>query len=258
MQPRPRHHRSTPTANKSRRRRAALAGVLLVVAGLGIVLAVRRPASPAATGKPDGPQLAVINPATEGAPPVPTGNCGPSRRIGGVPMGWAPSTSGAVAAAAGYAKTMSALWFLTDQDRRHQAIRLLATPDRAASLTASQDRLAGQLSALLGSGSGGGADHAILTTALLGYRVDSFTGARAQVALWAVVVHGTEVGPSLAPAWTTSTLDLEWTGGDWKLASATTAPGPGPVAQPDEGLVGAPASLITAASTFREFTDVPE
>jgi hypothetical protein len=232
--------------------------VLLVLAGLGIVLAVRRPVSPAATGKLDGPRMAVITPGTDAAPPVPVGSCGPSRRIGGVPLGWAPARSGAVAAAAGYAKTMSALWFLTDQDRRHQAIRLLATRDRAAELTASQDRLAGQLGALLGSGSGGAANHVVLTTALLGYRVDSFTGAKARVALWAVVVHGSEVGPSLAPAWTTSTLELEWSGGDWKLAAATTAPGPGPVAQPDDGLVGAPASLITAASTFREFTDVPE
>jgi hypothetical protein len=173
-------------------------------------------------------------------------------------MGWAPSRTGAVAAAAGYAKTLSALWFLTDRDRRHQAIRLLATPGQMAGLTASQDRLADQLDVLLGSGQDGGAEHSVLTTALLGYRVDAFTAGKARVALWAVVVHGSEVGPSLAPAWTTSTLDLEWIGGDWKLASATTAPGPGPVPQPDAGLVGAPASLITAASTFRGFTDVPE
>jgi hypothetical protein len=175
-----------------------------------------------------------------------------------VPLGWAPSRSGAVAAAAGYAKTMSTLWFLTDRDRRHQAIRLIATPDRRAALTDSQDRLADQLGALLGGGSDPGAKRSILTTALLGYRVDSFTGAKAQVALWAVVVHGSQTGPSLAPAWTTSTLDLEWTSGDWKLASATTAPGPGPITQPDDGLVGTPANLITTASTFREFTDVPQ
>jgi hypothetical protein len=172
-------------------------------------------------------------------------------------MGWAPSRRGAVAAAAGYAKTLSALWFLTDRDRRHQAIRLLSTPDHVAGLTASQDRLADQLDVLLGGGPDGPGRHSVLTTALLGYRVDAFTGGKARVALWAVVVHGSQVGPSLAPAWTTSTLDLEWIGGDWKLARAITAPGPGPVSQPDAGLVGAPASLITAARTFREFTDVP-
>jgi hypothetical protein len=152
---------------------------------------------------------------------------------------------------------MSALWFLTDQDRRHQAIRLLATPARTSSMIASQDRLAQQLGPMLGGGSGGPSNGAVLTTALLGYRVDSFTGGGARVALWSVVVHGSDVGPSLAPAWSTSTLDLEWIGGDWKLASATTAPGPGPVLQPDAGLIGAPASLITAARSFQEFVDVP-
>jgi hypothetical protein len=255
MPRRPQPHRLTSSIHKLRWHRLALAGVLLVLAGLGI-LAIRRPASPAHTAAPDPPRLAVITPGAGGQPPMPTGSCGPSRWISGVPMGWALSRTGAVAAAAGYAKTMSTLWFMTDRDRRHQAIRLLATPGRMASLTASQDHLADQLAVLLGGPDGGG-NHTVLTTALLGYRVDSFTGDKARVALWAVVVHGSEVGASLAPAWTTSTLDLAWIGGDWKLASAMTAPGPGPVSQPDAGLVGAPASLITAARTFREFTDVP-
>jgi hypothetical protein len=246
----------TASTHGPRWHRLALVGVLLVLAGLGIV-AVRRPVSPARTAPPDSPRLAVITADAGGWSPVPTASCGPSRWISGVPMGWAPSRRGAVAAAAGYAKTMSSLWFLTDRDRRHQAIRLLATPDQMAGLTASQDRLADQLDVLLGSGPDRGGQHSVLTTALLGYRVDAFTGDKARVALWAVVVHGSEVGPSLAPAWTTSTLEVEWTGGDWKLASAMTAPGPGPVAQPDAGLVGAPASLITTARTFQEFTDVP-
>jgi hypothetical protein len=152
---------------------------------------------------------------------------------------------------------MSTLWFMTDRDRRHRALRLLASPEQTASLTASQDRVADELDVLLRGGQHRDVVHTVLTTGLLGYRVDRFTGTKARIALWAVVVHASDVDASMAPAWTTSTLDLEWIGGDWKLVNAMTTPGPGPAPQPHEGLIGVPASLIAAAGTFREFSDVP-
>jgi hypothetical protein len=72
----------TFSAYTTRLRRLALAGVLLVFAGAGI-LAARRPVSPTATATPDRPRLAIITSRAGAQPPMPTGNCGPSRWIRG-------------------------------------------------------------------------------------------------------------------------------------------------------------------------------
>lgn len=189
-------------------------------------------------------------------PPPAGGRCGPARRVEGVPVGWDASRAGSVSAAAGYAKTMSTLWFLADRDRRHRAIQLMATPDRAATLTASQDRLAARLlGGPLGSALRDGGARGVLTTALLGYRVEAFSARWARVALWAVVIYGAETGLLPGAAWTTTTIELRWAEGDWKLTGAVTAPGPNP--QPDGSAAGSSAALVAVARTFRGFTDVP-
>ncbi len=183
-------------------------------------------------------------------------DCGPARWIEGVPVGWEGSRAGAVSAAAGYAKTMSTIWFLTDRDRRHRAVKLMAATDEAANLTGSQDLLAaGLLGGPLGPALGGGGVRAVLTTALLGYRVAAFSARSARVALWAVVVYGAETGLLPGAAWTTTTMELAWVGGDWKLASAVTAQGPTP--QADGGMEDSGGELVAAAKAFRGFTDVP-
>jgi len=202
--------------------------------------------------------LAVLAPSATVPPLVAAGRCGPARWVQGVPLGWEASPAGAVSAAAGYAKAMSTAWFVTDRDHRHRAIALMATPGQAADLVASQDRLAaGLLGGPLGSALGGNSDAgALLTTALLGYRVEGFSARSARVALWAVVVYGAQVGLLPGAAWTTTTIQLAWAGGDWKLASAVSVPGPDP--QPGSGGAdGTPAELVAAARTFRGFTDVP-
>jgi len=177
--------------------------------------------------------------------------------VDGVPVGWDASRAGAVGAAAGYAKTMSTRWFLTDQDRRHRAVGLLATPEQAANLTGSQDLLAaGLLGGSLGPLLSSGRARSVLTTALLGYRVEAFSARSARVALWAVVVYGAETGLLPGAAWTTTTMELAWVGGDWKLASTLTAVGPTPP-QPDGDADGSLGELVATARTFRGFTDVP-
>jgi hypothetical protein len=218
-------------------RRLAIVGVLLVLAGLGVWAA--RQAGPWTKARPGAaPPLAVLTSSAHPELAVPAGGCGPARVVDGVPVGWQASQTGAVSAAAAYAKVMSAPWFLTDRDRRHRAIALIATPEQAASLTASQDLLADGLA-------GVGTPREGLTTALLGWRVEAFPADSARVVLWAVVVDGPETGLLPSATWATTTMQLAWAGGDWKLVSAQTAPGPTP--PPGGG----------ATSSFRGFVDVP-
>src|SRR6266511_5848927 len=97
--------------NGTSRRRPRLGWIVLaVVAGLAVGVLVGRglpgPSKPA-------PPVAIIQPS-----PASPDSGGIGRPVvrwdDGVPVGWPPTRSGAVAAAAGYGKVLSALWFLTD------------------------------------------------------------------------------------------------------------------------------------------------
>jgi hypothetical protein len=172
-----------------------------------------------------------------------------------VPLGWTRTQQGAVGAAAGYARVLSTLWFLTDPDRRHQAVTAMAAPEALLGLRDAQDGVAaGVARGPFGAGVGRSGVRSVLRTSLLGYRVDQYAPGAAQVALWAVVLYGNDGGLAPQALYATSTLRLRWVG-DWKLLEASTVPGPIPVhgqatPSPAEG-------LVDAAASFKEFGDAP-
>ena len=225
--------------------------VLVAVAGLTVgVLAGRGlegPNSPA-------PPVAIIQPSP--ASPDSGGISRPAVRWeDGVPVGWPPTPSGAVTAAAGYAKVLSALWFLTDAARRGRAVARMAAPEALGGLQASQDAIArGIASGPLGAGLGRRGVATLLRTSLLGYQLQSYSPTQAQVALWAVVLYGNDGGLAPQALYATSTLRLRWVD-DWKLAQVTTAPGPVPVQ--GQATPTPAAELIHANQTFKEFDDAP-
>jgi hypothetical protein len=178
------------------------------------------------------------------------------RWVDGVPLGWTQTRQGAVAAAAGYAKVLSKHWFLTDTVRRRRAVAQMATPEAVAQMRASQDALASAMArGAFGAALARQGVTWLLHTSLLGYRVDNYTPTAAEVALWAVVVYGTDGGGPLPQAlYATSTLRLRWAG-DWKLVAASTVPGPVPL--PGPATPTPAAELIRAAGTFTEFGDAP-
>jgi hypothetical protein len=173
----------------------------------------------------------------------------------GVPLGWPQSPSGAVAAAAGYAKVLSALWFLTDSARRGQALDRMAAPEALARLRADQDNIAAGIAmGPLGAGLGRPEVATMLRTSMLGYQLQGYSPGQAQVVLWAVVLYGNTGGLEPQALYVTSTLRLRWMA-DWKLAEIWTVPGPVPVqgqAAPTEA-----GELIQASQRFKEFDDAP-
>jgi hypothetical protein len=240
-------HWATTTAARRRRRAAALgvlaaAGVLALL-GRAVWPAGRPPAAP-------GPVAVVSNSDSGGI----TGGQ-PPRVLDGVPVGWPPGRAGAVAAAAGYARVLSALWFLTDPGRRARALGRMAAPEAAAGLRASQDALAGTLGrGPFGAGLARPGVASLLRTSLLGYRVDHYDPDTATVAVWALVVYGNDGGLAPQALWATSTLRLRWAG-DWKLVEVGTVPGPTPVA--GQAPPSPPAELLRAAAEFEEFDGAP-
>ena len=178
------------------------------------------------------------------------------RWVDGVPLGWPQTRQGAVAAAAGYAKVLSKHWFLTDTVRRRRAVAQLAAPEAVAQLRASQDALASAMArGAFGAALARPGVAWLLRTSLLGYRVNRYTPTAAEIALWALVVYGTDRGGPLPQAlYATSTLRLRWAEG-WKLVAASTVPGPVPL--PGPATPTPAAELIQAADSFTEFGDAP-
>jgi hypothetical protein len=175
----------------------------------------------------------------------------PAHWEAGVPVGWPQTEDGAISAAAGYARVLSARWFLTDTDRRHQAVAAMAAHDALPELQAEQDQVAaGMASGPFGAGLARRGVRSILRTSLLGYRVDRYSPTAAEVALWAVVVYGNDGGLVPQALWATSTMRLRWAG-DWKLAGAVTVPGPVPVH--GQATPSGVHELIQAAEKFKEF-----
>jgi hypothetical protein len=174
------------------------------------------------------------------------------RLVDRVPSRWPRTRQGASAAAAGYAKTLSERWFLTDTGQRRRALAQMAAPEALASLQSSQDATAAAMRrGAFGAALARPGVRALLRTSLLGYRIDRYTATGAQIALWALVVYGTDSGGVLPQAlYATSTLGLRWTN-DWKLVTATTVAGPVPA--PGQGVPTPPADLIRAAEGFKEF-----
>jgi hypothetical protein len=179
----------------------------------------------------------------------------PARWEVGVPVGWPQTDNGAISAAAGYARVLSARWFLTDTDRRRHAVAAMAAPDARPGLQAAQDQVAaGIVRGPFGAGLARRGVRSVLRTSLLGYRVDRYAPPAAQVALWAVVIYGNDGGLVPQALYATSTLRLVWSG-DWKLAGAITVPGPVPVH--GQATPSGVRELIQAAEDFKEFSHEP-
>ncbi len=236
--------------SRRRPRRGRL--VLVAVAGLAVGVLVGRglegPRSPATPVGIIQPSPASTDSAGIGQPAV--------RRGDGVPVGWPPTRNGAVAAAAGYAKVLSALWFLTDAERRGRAVARMAAPEALGALQASQDAIAkGIAGGPLGAGLGRRGVATLLRTSLLGYQLQSYSPTQAQVALWAVVLYGNDGGLAPQALYATSTLRLRWVG-DWKLVQVTTVPGPVPVQ--GQATPSAAVELIGVSQRFQEFDDAPQ
>jgi hypothetical protein len=179
----------------------------------------------------------------------------PARWVAGVPVGWPQTEEGAIGAAAGYARVLSALWFLGDTHRRRQALAAMAIPEALPGLQDAQDQVAtGIARGPFGAGLAHPGVRSVLRTSLLGYRVDRYTPADAEVVLWAVVIYGNDGGLAPQALWATSTLRLRWAG-DWKLAGTVTVPGPVPLH--GQATPSTVSELIDAAERFTEFSYAP-
>jgi hypothetical protein len=151
-----------------------------------------------------------------GKPRTASAGPGPNRVEQGVPVGYAHSQEGAVAAAATFTSVFGDKRLL-DPDTAREALAVFMAP------TLAEAQLAGF------PDGGDLVDDPGYAQRIqpLGYRVDAFTGDRAQVSVWLVVV-GEGVAERTQVRWSTDTLTLEWSNGDWTVTGIHGTEGPTP------------------------------
>jgi len=206
-------------------RRISVVAVLGVVAALLAGLLIGRLTAPDDDG-------GLRPPATGGDTRV-----GPARSIDGVPVGYARTREGAVAALLNYGVVVSRL-LLEPPAERQAALRALGTPEFAQRTErqlarARQAAEQGPLGAALR-----GQATAVYRAGPLGFRARRFTEDEAVIDTWAYGIVATTNGLDPRMTFQTTTSTLVWRDGDWKLANSDSRPGPAPSVDPDEQVSG--------------------
>lgn len=163
---------------------------------------------------------------------------GPTRSVDGIPVGYERSRQGAAAAALAYATALARPEFITDATRRTEILDAIATPDVARRYERRDYSAIAQTPVYRATREG---KPSVWQTTPLGYRVERYTGADAEVFTWSMAITG--AGRTLpVAAFGTGARRLVWQDGDWKFA--------GDVGRAQDGPT--PALLETASPTSTE------
>ena len=215
----------------------AVAAVALVAGGILLGRAT------AETGPPP-----AADPPADGSVVERPDTPGPTATESGMPVGFSSDVDGAVAAATAYTVVLGGpLLFDEDLD---QALSVAATDDARADLEAQFTPGADLLVERLNLDDA----EVVASTAPAGYRIDSFAaGEEASIAVWAAgfMIAGSTPIPA---GWTTTTVDLVWTDGDWKLAGLRSTDGPEP---PHGAEPGAVVHVVEQIERFEPYRHLP-
>jgi hypothetical protein len=181
---------------------------------------------------------------------------------GVVPVGWAHSQDGAIAAATTYTVLLSSK-LLFDPSKRRLAVDVIAAPEARARLQAELEATASTVAAsLLGETPQNGArqvldsDKLVFQAIPVRYRVEAYDGTRARIAILMTGLGGYQDSPvPVQEAWGVTTVELRWIQADWKETGATLTDGPVPTA--DEPSTSAASALAGEVQRFQEYPLAP-
>jgi hypothetical protein len=207
---------SRPELGVSRRPRLAR-WVAVGLGGVGLLVAVFAAgrltaptlAGPAVATAPTGGAATAAAPATIGP--------GPYDIVDDVPVGYAHTEAGAIAAATNYIAAISDKRAFNEAWRTN-AYQVMAAPDAYQQLVDSVAASYQRIDADLGLGEAAAYDGSIqAVTVPLGYRVDAVDEQRATITVWAAGWLARPQGQQLPLRATANTVELVWVNGDWKL-----------------------------------------
>jgi hypothetical protein len=225
-------------------RRSRLRGPLIVVGVVVVLFAVIAVVNSSShKNSPSSPKAAS---ATSGATPTPGASSSStsvtsvygaglaSSSADGVPIGYPHTGDGAEAAAANYMVAFNSAEMVYSE-YRVGLLDAIADPTVAASLRSQLDSSYAEVDSEYGLSSSGVApagETFVSRAAPVGVSLVSNTGDKAVVSIWVVTVQGVAGGTSQSPVsefWSTVTVTLDWTHGDWKWVTFTDSDGPAPL-----------------------------
>ncbi|MGW7056838.1 hypothetical protein [Streptomyces sp. NPDC054887] len=152
-----------------------------------------------------------------------------------IPSGFAHDEQGAQSAAANFAVALVSADIL-NPERRQELVGQIFVPAKVPELEAKFDKAYNQefldRVGLDKDGSAAPGMTYVSRTAPVGTKVTDYTEGAATVEVWCTGVFGTAGVGSTNPVtndWFTMTLEIQWTGSDWKVASFSQKDGPAPV-----------------------------
>ena len=171
---------------------------------------------------------------------------GPSGEENGVPIGYARTEDGAVAAATNF-NLLAGKDELLDLDAMTTAMQTLAAP----SWKKDAGRQAASGFQFIVDTYGADAD---VSTAIVRHHLVDFSPNRASVRLWTVsLASGTE-RPNVEEVWAIVTVDLIWVDDDWRVEGLESSVGPAPVDLPSGQ---SEENATTVMEDFDEFEGAP-
>jgi hypothetical protein len=169
---------------------------------------------------------------------APSGEQPVEGELNGIPSGFAQTEEGAESAAANYAVALEGEEMF-DPELRQAIVDAVYAPDVAAERSADLDAVYSDPGFLTGIGleeDGSAPDGMDFVSRVVpvGTYVVEFGTDSARVEVWYSALFGLAGTESVNPvteSWYTTTYDLVWAGGDWKVSASSQEDGPVPVAR---------------------------
>lgn len=168
-----------------------------------------------------------------------------TERVGAA--GFPRTRAGAVTAATSDVRQGQRLFNLPSSERV-TVLRAMASDAAAQAYVAEQTQQLSNLDGVAARGRG----PLTWDVAVLAWRVDAFTPARARVSVWRVGVLSVAGLTAPLAEWTTVVYELVWERSDWRIWSETQSPGPTPLGHPSEP-PSTPEQLRTALAGFTRY-----
>lgn len=187
-----------------------------------------------------------------------TGDKPVQTQSGGIPSGFAHDAQGAASAAANYATVLVSADILNPAQRA-EIVRQVFVTDKQAALTSKfNEAYSAQFLNKLGLDQNGNAAQGntyVSRTVPIGTKVTSSSDSAAAVEVWCTGLYGTAGAKSTDPVtsdWFTMTLQLRWSGIDWKVDSFSQKDGPAPV--PGDDKASSADDMAKAVEEYGGFT----
>ncbi|GAA5008644.1 hypothetical protein [Streptomyces siamensis] len=240
----------------ARRGRGSSSRSLVTVVGVVVLLIAaiafaNRGGDDSSSGNGDGDKARTSPTAASGDRPVDT-------RTSGIPSGYTHNAQGAQSAAANYAVALGSTDMFS-KVRRDQILSTIITPSRVSEFEATLDKAyTPQFNKNVGLNEDGSAPKGytfVSRTSPIGTKITESSSDTATVEVWCGGLLGLAGQNSTNPvtsSWFTITMQLEWTGDDWKIVAHSQKDGPAPV--PGDDRASGADEIAKAVEEYGGFT----